>query len=209
MAFITHCWRKRQLEGLRCFFASLIVAFSGFAFAQPTGVEVSEFKLERSAEALQLSAFLSFELTPTVEEALLKGVPVFFVAEAEIFQDRWYWADKKVTRVERHMRLAYHPLTRRWRLSVAAGPIVNNGLGVALNQVFDSLQDALSAVRRVPGWQIVAMGELVPDAKHRIEFKFRLDVSQLPRPLQIGVLGQNEWALSASHSQRFVPESLR
>jgi hypothetical protein len=40
-----------------------------------------------------------------------------------------------------------------------------------------------------------------------VEFRFRLDMSQLPRPFQIGTLGQSDWNISASSRQPLVLES--
>lgn len=170
---------------------------------------MAAFRLERSADSILLSAVVKFDLPAVVEDALLKGVPVFFVADAAVLQERWYWLDKKVASVQRHMRLVYHPLTRRWRLGVAAGQILNNGLGVVLSQNFDSLADALAAVSRVSGWKIADVADIEAGARYRVDFNFRLDVSQLPRPLQIGVLGQSEWNISTAATQRLALESLK
>ena len=107
------------------------------------------------------------------------------------------------------MRLVYQPLTRRWRLMVGAGVIANNGIGVALNQTFDSLDDAVNTIRRFSGWRIAELADLDAGARHRVEFRFRLDASQLPRSLQIGTLGQSDWALAVATTQRITPESLK
>ena len=117
--------------------------------------------------------------------------------------------DKKAAVVERHMRLVFQPLTRRWRLAVASGLMTNNNLGVALNQTFDTLEDALNAIRRISGWRIADVANIEPGAKYRVEFRFRLDVSQLPRPLQIGALGQTDWSLATLATQQLVLENLK
>jgi hypothetical protein len=209
-AFITHCWKSARFDFavLLCC-ASLTWGLPEPARAESVAAEVTLLQIERNADNLLLTATVKFALPTAVEDALLKGVPVIFVAEADILRDRWYWFDKKVASTERHMRLVYQPLTRRWRLAVASGPIMNNGLGVALNQTFDSLEDALGAIRRVSGWRIADLADLDPGARHRVEFRFRLDVSQLPRPLQIGALGQRDWTLAATANQRLVPENLK
>lgn len=173
------------------------------------GAEVSQLQIDRNADGIFLTASVKFDLPVAVEDALLKGIPMFFVAGVEVSRDRWYWYDKKLLSTERHMRLAYQPLTRRWRLNMASGVITANSLGVALNQSFDTLSDALSAVRRVPRWKIAEAADIDPGQKHNLTFSFRLDVSQLPRPLQIGVLGQSEWDISATASQRLSPESMK
>jgi len=209
-AFISHCWKSARLDFavLLCC-ASLSWGLPQLARAETVAAEVPLLQVERNADNLLLTATVNFVLPTAVEDALLKGVPVIFVAEADILRERWYWFDKKVAGTERHMRLVYQPLTRRWRLAVASGLITNNGLGVALNQTFDSLEDALGAIRRVSGWRIAELAELDPGARHRVEFRFRLDVSQLPRPLQIGALGQSDWTLAAAASQKLVLENLK
>lgn len=207
-AFITHCWKSARLDLaalLAC--AMLASVWPSQVLAEPA--EVTQLRLEGSHDSVLLNAALKLDLPVAVEEALLKGVAVFFVAEAEVYRERWYWADKKVAGVERHMRLVFHPLTRRWRLAVSPSVIANNGLGVILNQTFDSLEEAMAAVRRISGWRIADLSDIDPGARHRVEFRFRLDVSQLPRPLQIGALGQSDWALSTAASQRLVLENLK
>jgi hypothetical protein len=179
------------------------------ARAETATTEISQLQVERSAEGVYLSATVRFELPAAVEDALLRGVPMFFVAEVDVFRDRWYWYDKKILSVERHMRLAYQPLTRRWRLNVASGTITSNSLGLALNQGFETLGEALAALRRISRWRIADASEIEADAKNNIEFRFRLDVSQLPRPFQIGALGQADWDISASTTQRLATQSAK
>jgi Domain of unknown function (DUF4390) len=211
MASITHCWRDARLDWVRLLLCALLL-WGGYIYAVNADAnppEISGLKFERSAESLALTAVLKFDLPMAVEDALLKGIPVIFVAEADVYRERWYWADKKIGKTERHMRLVYQPLTRRWRLMVGAGAIANNGIGVALNQSFDSLDDALNSIRRFSGWRIVDIAELEAGSKHRVEFRFRLDASQLPRPLQIGTLGQSDWSLSIAATQKFLLESLK
>lgn len=208
-ASITHCWKSARLDWLVLLCACLCWAGAQQAQAQAVTAEVAQFQLERTAEGSFLSATVRFELPVSIEDALLKGVPMFFVAELEVFRERWYWYDRKVLAAERHMRLAYQPLTRRWRLNIASGAISNNSLGLSLNQSFDNLPDALAAVQRVSRWKIAEPGELDPEQRHNLEFNFRLDVSQLPRPFQIGVLGQSDWNISASIRQRIGAEGAR
>ena len=171
------------------------------------GAEVTQLRLERADEGVLLSASIDFELPPVVEDALQKGIPMFFVADAVLLRDRWYWYDKQVVGVSRHMRLSYQPLTRRWRVQVSPQPIGNTGL--ALGQTFDSREEALAVLQRISRWKIAEPGELDNDARYSVEFRWRLDVSQLPRPFQIGAVGQSDWTLAASRSQRVALESPR
>jgi len=139
-----------------------------------------------------------------VEDALAKGIPMYFLAEASVYRDRWYWYDKRVASATRHMRLTYQPLTRRWRLQVSSSPI--SGTSVVLGQMFDSQDEALAAVQRVSGWRIADPAEVDPESAHTVDFRFQLDVSQLPRPFQIGAVGQSDWNIQAARKLRLEPD---
>ena len=208
--FITHCLRSARLDLLRLLVVAALAWISaGIAQAEPLAAEISQVKFDRAGEAVLLSAAVKFELSTAVEDALLKGVAMIFVAEADIFRERWYWTNKRVASAQRHMRLAYQPLTRRWRLNVSSGVITNAALGVALNQNFDALPDALAAMQRLSHWKIADISDLDIEQRHIVEFRFRLDVSQLPRPLQIGTLGQSDWDIAGAVRLPLTLESAR
>jgi hypothetical protein len=179
----------------------------GWTHAQVNQAEVTHLKVERTEEGVFLSAAVRFDLPQVVEDALAKGIPMYFVAEATIYRDRWYWTDKRVAFATRHMRLAYQPLTRRWRLQVSPEPIGNSG--IILGQMFDTREEALAAVQRVSRWRIADAADVDPDAQNTVDFRFRLDVSQLPRPFQIGAVGQADWIILAVRNQRLVLDHAR
>lgn len=168
-----------------------------------SATEISQLRVERADDGVHLSALVRFDIPPVVEDALLKGIPMFFVLEADIYRERWYWTDPRVASAARTIRLAYQPLTRRWRVNMASGLISSSaGLRATLNQNYDTLPEALSAIQRVARWKIAEASDVDLDATHKLEFSFRLDLSQLPRPFQIGVAGQREWAVSAQLKER-------
>jgi hypothetical protein len=186
-----------------CLIACLLwIAGASAAWAQVHPAEVTQLQVQRTDEGVLLSAAVRFELPQVVEEALEKGIPMYFLSEATIYRERWYWYDKRVASANRHMRLSYQPLTRRWRLQVSSTPIGNSGL--VLGQMFDTREEALAAVQRVSGWRIADANDVDPDAVHNIDFRFRLDVSQLPRPFQIGAVGQSDWIILAVRQQRLA-----
>jgi hypothetical protein len=208
--FITHYLKKIRLDlcvllAVTC----LACLFAGAAQAEGPVAEISVFKAEREGESILLTAAVKFDLPAAVEEALLKGVAIIFVAEADVYRERWYWKNKNVASAERHLRLAYQPLTRRWRVNIASGVITNSALGISLNQNFDALADALAALQRQSRWKIAEASELDLEQKYLIEFKFRLDVTQLPRPLQIGTLGQSDWRIFGTLTRPLVLETIR
>ncbi len=229
MAFITHSSKKDRSKGGACarvsepkltpralgalasrvkafgvlFALAFTLLFSSSVFAQSANtVGVSEFELERQDDAYFLSTTLSFELPSAVEDALTKGVPLFFLAQTTVSKERWYWYEKTVAHQERYYKLSYLPLTGRYRILASSKPISNSGLGVTMGVAYDSLSQALYAISRLSHWRMVDASEIESGSKYRVDFQFKLDLTQFPKPLQIGALGENEWNLSASKSQR-------
>jgi hypothetical protein len=198
MVSFTRSWKNGWLvNAMRGFFLSILLVWVGLAQAQ-NSADISQFRVDVIDDEVVASSTIVFELPQPVEDALVKGVPLFFVTEADIVRERWYWYDKKVTSVRRHTRLAYQPLTRRWRLNVTAGTAGESGVGLALNQSFDTLEQALAAVKRIAYWPVAHLSELSSGVKYKVEFRFRLDISQLPLPFQIGTLGQTDWDVAAA-----------
>jgi hypothetical protein len=211
MGFITHCWKSARVDLMRGGCQILAAWFMACApiWAQTSTAELTEFKVERQDSSLLLNAQVRLELGPVIEDALIKGLAIHFVAEAEVMRDRWYWTDRKVGSAVRHYRLAYQPLTRRWRVNVSTDPIAHSGVTSSLSQSFDSLQDALGVVRRQTGWRLAEMTDIDLDARQYVAYRFKLDVSQLPRPFQIATGNQADWRLEITRNMRLTFDTVR
>lgn len=213
--FSTHCCKNPAPEpparrwGAAALWA-LVLAWVCWAVALPAHAEnpsgITEMRLERTEDGLYLSAALQFELPALVEDALYKGIPMYFTTEATVVYERWYWSNQLRAQAERHLRLSYQPLTRRWRLNVSPVPFSNTGLGVVLGQNYDDLDEALKAMQRIARWRVAEPAAVEPGEPYSVALRFQLDLSQLPRPFQIGALGRSGWSLSLARSQRLVVE---
>jgi hypothetical protein len=182
---------------------------SSAVWAQNSVAELTELRTERRDAALYLTAQLKLELAPSVEDALIKGLAVHFVAEAELMRDRWYWYDRKMGMATRYYRLAFQPLTRRWRLNVSSEPLSGTGLAGSISQSFETLADALAVIGRQSGWKIADMADFSPGARQYIGYRFWLDFSQLPRPFQIAAGNQAEWTLNVAKQMRITADMVR
>lgn len=163
----------------------------GTSLVRAQGVELALLDLQRQEGDLTLDFEVRLALPKSVEDAMQRGVPVYFVAEAALYRGRWYWRDERLARVQRSWRVAFQPLTTTWRV----------GFG-GFNQNFPSLAEALSVVSRSTRWKVAELSQLDPDSKHYLEFSWRLDSSQLPSPLQLGLGGQAEWLLGVERTLR-------
>ncbi len=138
--------------------------------AGSTGVELTQFGTQRVDEGVELNFSTRFELPRQAEDALMKGVPLYFVAEVALLRHRWYWRDVRIGHDTRSWRLAWQPLTRQYKVSTGA-----------FNQTFPTLPEAMAWLRSVAGWRFADNKELDGDGGYYLEFSYRLDTS---RPLQ-------------------------
>src|SRR5687767_8353646 len=167
-----------------CLWLALLCAAAGVQ-AQGVGLSALELRANEGTLTLEFSARLS--LSRASEEALRRGVPMYFDVEATLFRSRWCWRDERVARVSRSYRLSYQPLTGSWR--VGLGP---------LGQSYATLTDAMAVLSRVSGWPLADGSQLDTGQRYYLEFSYRLDPTQLPQPLQIG-LG-NDWSLGIART---------
>jgi hypothetical protein len=183
---------RRVSVGLLCWgLAGAAWLYPAPAAATDT-LELTSFELSLDEEGVSLSYALNFELSRSVQDALNKGVPLYFLAEAEVYQQRWYWRDKRVAHATRLWRIVYQPLTSSYRVTFGG-----------LNLNYNSQAEALAAMRRAVHWRVAESGQIEAGKGHYVEFSFRLDTTLLPRPMQIGISGQPDWSLSVERTQRF------
>ena len=212
-AFSTRAWTRRCPEhaapgpGGRawgCWWVALVALLLSILLVSPAWAREPEVRLQelrRVADGVQLSVRLTLEPSPVVEDALLKGVPVYFVWQADVVRERWYWTDKRISSASRTLRLAYQPLTRRWRVSLSTdGAASAAGMQYALHQNFDSLNEALTGISRLANWQVTEPGRLEEGVKYIAQWRFQLDLSLLPRPFQIGVANQPGWEVTVNRT---------
>lgn len=210
--FSTPCSRRRHAErrwpALLAALLTLVclLAWMPVRAADNHNAAVTQLRLEQADDGVYLTAQVQFDLPSAIQEVLEKGIAIYFVAEAELYRERWYWTDLKIAQAARYMRLAYQPLTRRWRLNVSSVPITNAGFGVSLNQNFDSLDDALDSIRRIGRMRLGDVADIGDATSHNVTFTFALDTSQSPRPFQIGAVGQSDWNISVDKTARIAVE---
>lgn len=184
MASSTAC-SKSVLERLRS--CLLLLVFLP-ALAWTAEIEVREPQITLSEDGYALAADFRFDLNSRLEEAVNRGVVLYFVADFELTRERWYWLDEKLVSRSLTYRLSYHALTRQYRLSTGG-----------LHQSFETLNEALRVLRRLRNWQVIDKDEkiVVPGGTYQAAVRLRLDFNQLPRPFQISALGNKDWSLAS------------
>ena len=147
--------------------------------------------------AIVLNATFEFELPQALEEAVQKGIALYFNIEFELFRKRWYWFDRLVASQKLVYRLSYSPLTRQYRLARGG-----------LSQPFDSLEEALALIKSVRNWKVMDRAQLSPRDEYEAQVRMRLDVSQLPKPFQVNAITSREWNLASDWHELAVSAEL-
>lgn len=173
-------------------FASLLLLA---APTQAADAEVREAQLALADDGYAVSAEFSFELRQRLEEAVTRGVPLFFAVDFELSRSRWYWFDEKIVSQSMSLQLSYHALTRQYRLSSGT-----------LHQNFRTLDEAVAILSRLRPWTVFDRNVVKPGESYQAGIRLRLDISQLPKPFQVTALANREWALSTDWRRWvFVP----
>jgi hypothetical protein len=172
--------------------AALLAAGVLFGHADPSlandRIEVVSAELRPAADGddIELDAVFDFDLPWALEDAVTRGVALYFVVEFELYRTRWYWFDARRATASLTYRLSYSPLTRQYRLARGT-----------LAQPFDKLGDALATLRRLSSWKVLERGALSAGEDYRAQVRMRLDTAQLPRPFQIGAITSRDWTLAS------------
>ena len=149
-------------------------------------IESRNVSVVQGDDALVVRVNFEFELTQRLEEALNHGVALYFIVEFELVRPRWYWFDEKAAAEKLTLRLAYHALSRQYRVSRGA-----------LYQNFATLAEALRTVGTVRDWAVVERERLKAEEGYVALLRMRLDITQLPKPLQVSAFASREWALAS------------
>ena len=164
----------------------LALALGWSAPARAQNIEIHHISLEGNDEGYALDADFQIDLNPRLEDAVNKGVPMYFEVDFELTRKRWYWFDERSVSRQLVLRLSYHALTRQYRVSSGA-----------LYQSFSTLPEALRVLSRVRSWQVLERDELVAGTEYQAGLRMRLDVTQLPKPFQLDALTSREWNLAS------------
>jgi hypothetical protein len=154
--------------------------------ASADGIQVQKAALISAEDGYVLEADFEVTLTHTLQEALNKGVPLYFTLEFELVRPRWYWLNARLTNTRQEYRLSYNALTRQYRVGLST-----------LYRNFASLAEALEFLSRVRVREIAEPGALDTGSSYRAALRLRLDSSQLPRSFRVSAVGSREWTISS------------
>ncbi len=142
-------------------------------------------EIRATLQGYELDAQIDLPLNRTLEDALLKGINLHFIAELEISRPRgWWWFDQGIVKASRKMRIYYHLLLRRYVIEIGY-----------VTKTAGTLDEALELLGTLEGWQVLERGALKNGRRYDARLRVRLDTAQLPKPLHIGAVSGDRWDL--------------
>jgi hypothetical protein len=199
---------KKNHNILRHILAVLAIILLNNSVALADGIILRKAEIRMIDEGYQLTANFDIKLNPIVEEALTHGITINFLSEFTLTRSRWYWLNEVASKTELNTKLSYSALTRQYRIK--RGTLFQN---------FARLEDALQALGNQSSIPISAellnknsgyiVSLLTSNSDYTAYARMRLDVSQLPKPLQVNALTSDEWKMdSEGYSWKLVPEEI-
>ena len=162
----------------------MLSLFSAPASAE--GIKLKSAELERLDNDWLLNATFQIELTPGLEDAVKKGVVLYFQTEFDLTRSRWYWFDEKPVLAQRLTRLSYQPMTQQYR-------IATEGFTFSAKTMFEALQ----AVGSIGGWKVIDSNQVDPSKSYTAALRMTLDLSKLPKPFQVNALNNRDWNVTS------------
>ena len=182
------------LSRLRAVALALLIA----AFGTPVladGIEVRSVTIEPADDGWNLEAAFDVQFSPRLEEAVNRGVALYFVVEFELSRPRWYWFDEKPVVLSQTYKISYSPLLRQYRFTIGN-----------VSQNFARFEEVTRVLSRLRGWHVADKGAIKKDQVYQAAVRMRLDTAQLPKPFQLNAIASRDWSLASDwHRWTIVP----
>ena len=154
--------------------------------AQAGSIEPKRAALTPGEDGYSLSPEFTLDLGNRLEDAVARGVPLYFNLEFVLERSRKYWVNEHITTRSLTYRLAYSSLTRQYRLTTGN-----------LHQNFGSLAEALRVVGRIAALPAVEKDAIKAGESYEAAVRLALDRSQLPKPFQVDAITDRDLQVDA------------
>lgn len=171
---------------------ALLAVLCALGAARADGISLAQLDVSQKGELFQLSGHFDIQLSNTLEKALHRGVQLSFVQAVESERERSFWLAESLTEQERTVRLSYNALLRQYHVTVA---------GVSSSH--DNLPEALRAVGDLRDWAVLNVKQMKRKSQYSFFVRMYLDISQLPKPLQVNALASStRWQLDSGWQEK-------
>lgn len=176
--------RRRALAAFGALLAAGLLQRGGCALA--ASADAQEPSVELESDGVYASCTVVFALPRALEDALHRGIPLYFLTRLSVQRGRWWWFAQTIGSAEVLTRLSYQPLLDKFHVSTAG-----------VQHSYPTLDEALNSVQHVLHLKVADARDLEAGQGYQLVGSFELDLSQLPRPFQLNVGTSSDWQLQA------------
>ena len=174
--------RRRAVVALGAALAAGLLADTAWA----ASVDAQAPAVELDPDGVYASCTVVFALPRALEDALRRGIPLYFLTRLSVQRGRWWWFAQTIGSAEVLTRLSYQPLLDKFHVSTAG-----------VQHSYPTLDESLNAVQHVLHLKVADARDLEAGQGYQLVGSFELDLSQLPRPFQLNVGTSSDWQLQA------------
>lgn len=135
-----------------------------------------------------LDTRIEFAFSDEAQKALQSGIPIIILLDMEVEQQRSWWWNKTIARLQQGYLLLYHALTEKY--------IVNN-LNSGAQHDYTSLEATLSALGNITGLPLIDSALLDKSENYLIKLRVQLDIESLPAPMRPLAYISSDWQLAS------------
>ncbi|WP_027865844.1 DUF4390 domain-containing protein [Massilia alkalitolerans] len=151
-------------------------------------IDITKVEIQASEDGYRLNTAFAFDLNHELQDAVQHGIKLHFTTEIEMTRPRWWWRDEKAVFSKRTIGISYDMLTRQYIVST----------GGSVPQPFNTLDDALSLIRRPARWLIAPKDALKKGEVYNVSVRMFMDRDFLSKPLQVNAINDSSWRLSSN-----------
>jgi hypothetical protein len=192
-SFMPACSRRNFLR-TACTAAVLLVTSPSFAQSKIfiEGITLEHAEIAQKGELFQLSGRFNVQLSDTLENALMRGVQLTFVQAFEAERLRDFWLSENLIDLTRAVRLSYNALLRQYYVTLSG-----------VSSTHEDIESALYAVGDLRDWSVLNVKQMKRKSDFKAYVRMYLDITQLPKPLQVNALASSaRWQLDSGWQER-------
>ncbi len=189
-----HACSRRNFLRIASTAAVLLVTSASYAQSKTSleGIRLEQAEIAQKGELFQLSGRFEIQLSGTLENALMRGVQLTFIQAFEAERLRDFWLSESLIDIVRPVRLSYNALLRQYYVTLSG-----------VSSTHEDLESALLAVGDLRDWSVLNIKQMKRKSDFKAYVRMYLDVTQLPKPLQVNALASSaRWQLDSGWIER-------
>lgn len=161
--------------------------------AQPAaiaGFTVSSIQPRAAGKTLHVSGNFDLSLTPKVEEAVGKGIPLQLVVDMRLYRERPLIWDERIDDWSMRRELSFHALSGQYLIGGVDAVTGDRESFIALNEALNEIGSLDDVTLPLPA-------PLKAGATYRLDVRVALDIEALPSLLRPVAYTSSDWDLNS------------